>query len=122
MKLSTIFILSLLFLSFASDAQPMYSPQVRAERETKWMHDSLHLPEKKLAKVEQISLVYHQTMDSVNDHAGKSKEKIKQSLMRKKDADIKALLSKEQYRRYYKREQLIRKQSKVQYPKDRQPY
>jgi hypothetical protein len=122
MKLSTIFLFALLLSSAISVGQPRYSPQVRAERETTWMRDSLHLPENKLVKVMNISLTYNRAMDSVNDHAGRNKDKIQQKLMHKKDADFKALLNKEQYKRYYKREELIRKQEKIVYPRDRQPY
>lgn len=122
MKLSERIFCLLLLCSSVSFAQPRWSPGVRAERETQWMRDSLHLPEDKLEKVSEISLTYNRRMDSVNDIGGKIKEKSQQKLMRKKDADIKALLNKEQYQKYYKREQMIRQREKIQYKGRYQPY
>jgi len=121
MKLNRFFFFALL-MPVLSFAQPRFSPQVRAERETKWMHDSLQLTENKLQRVMSISLVYNKAMDSVSEHSGKNKGKVQQKLMKKKDADIKGMLTKAQYQRYYKREQMIRAQDKIKYQPGREPY
>jgi len=113
---------ALLLTPILSFAQPRFSPQVRAEREVKWMQDSLHLSESKLHNIMAISLTYNNAMDSIAEHAGKNKDKAQAKLMKKKDAQIKALLTKQQYQRYYRREQMIRMQDKVKYPPGKQPY
>ncbi len=121
MKFSTtVFVFALLCPTLLF-AQPMYSPGIRADRETTWMKDSLHLPEAKLNKVHEISLLYNQRMDSVSETSNKNKEKIKTKLSTKKDADIRSLLTRQQYQKYYRREQMIREREKIVYPKGRQP-
>jgi len=119
MKLSQLIIL----LLCASEAysQPRWSPEVRAENEARWMRDSLKLPGAKVKKAGSISLIYNRRMDSVNSLQQEDKEKMKQELMRKKDADIKRLLTKLQYQKYYRRETSLRYADTVKY-RGRQPY
>ncbi len=119
MKLSQLILL--LLCTAMSYAQPRFSPEVRAENEARWMRDSLKLPAAKVKKAGRISLVYNRRMDSVNSLQQDDKEKMKQELMRKKDADIKRLLTKLQYQKYYRRESALRHADTVRY-RGRQPY
>ena len=95
--------------SVNAHAQPAWSPELRAENEVKWMKDSLKLSVIQLKKIHYISLKYNRSRDSINISENKKKEQIKQQLDRKKDAEIKSLISKEQYQKYFKREQEMRK-------------
>ena len=117
MKLVCVFLFSLLF-NFASYAQPMWSPEVRSQREMQWMKDSLHISPEQADKITPLSLSYQQEMDKAGHLPDKTKKQA--SLGRKKDAQLKAILNKEQYQKYYKKEQIIRKQAKIIY-KDHQP-
>src|ERR1035437_2760054 len=100
-----------------SYAQPVWSPEVRSEREMQWMQDSLHISPDQYKKISEISLNYQRNMDKVAQPANKhSKDKMQKKLMQKKDADLKALLNNEQYQKYYRREKQIRKQAKIVYP------
>lgn len=112
-------ILLLLLCSYATFAQPRYSPEVRSKREIQWLQDSLHINASQLNKISSISLKYQQQMDKAADQPDKTKKQAK--LMKKKDAEMKAILDKGQYQRYYKREELIRKQDAIIY-KGHQPF
>jgi hypothetical protein len=107
MKQLTIIFFALLF-SISSNAQPRWSPEVRAERETQWLKDSASISPEQSAKIHKISLTYHQKMDKVAELRSKTKAKQKAALMRKKDADMKKILTKEQYRKYYRQEKKLR--------------
>ena len=127
MKLrSTFLFLFLVIISVypfaATFAQPAYSPEVRSDREMKWMQDSLHINKAQYKKISAISLSYQRNMDkaALPEHA-KSKERTQKKLMLKKDESMKSLLNKQQYQRYYKQEKQIRARAKVVYPADRQP-
>lgn len=115
MKLTTGILSLLLFCSFASFAQPRYSPEVRAEKEAQWMTDSLHITPEQSKKVHDISLTYNQQMDKASQLPSKQKDKAQQHLINKKDADLKTILNKEQYRKYCKWGKQIRKMGKIQY-------
>lgn len=119
MRLSQLILL--LLCASVSYAQPRWSPEVRAENEARWMRDSLKLPAAKVKKAGSISLIYNRQMDSVNSLQQGDKEKMKQDLMCKKDKDIKRLLTKPQYQKYYRRETLLRHADTVRY-RGRQPY
>ncbi|MCD6013285.1 MAG: hypothetical protein K0Q79_3147 [Flavipsychrobacter sp.] len=102
--------------------QPVWSPEVRAEDEARWMKDSLKLSAAKLKKAYSISLTYNRRMDSVNNLRHNDAGKDKQALTLKKDAAIKALLTKEQYKKYYRRAQKIRETENRRYEGKHQPY
>lgn len=104
MKRAHFLILGLLLSSSVGFAQPVWSPETRAERETAWMRDSLNVTEAQAVKINRIELTYHQQMDKVGDKNGRSAK----TLRRKKDKDMKALLNKKQYQRYYRREEAMR--------------
>jgi hypothetical protein len=114
MKQLTIIFFALLF-SLQSVAQPRVSPDVRAERETQWMKDSANVTPEQSTKFNKISLAYHQKMDKASEmKSARAKKKERESLMRKKDSQMKALLSKEQYKKYYAEEKRLRKIEKSQ--------
>ena len=121
MKLRICFLFTLIFCAFTSFAQPRYSPGVRADRETQWMTDSLHITAEQSKKAHDISLEYNQKMDDASHLPGKQKTKAQQRLERKKDADLKAILNKEQYEKYYRREKVIRSHANMQYKGPHQP-
>lgn len=121
MNRSKIIILLLSLCSLTSIAQPRYSPGVRAQRETQWILDSLHISPDKGDRIHTISLNYYQQMDKASELPGKEKDKKQKHLMNKKDADMRALMNKEQYQRYYKREEGIRQREKIIYKGPHQP-
>jgi hypothetical protein len=86
----------------------------------KWLIDSVHVTRQQEQKIAGLSLAYQEQMDKAAD--GPNKTTAQAKLMKKKDADYKAILTKEQYKKYYNREQLIRKQEKVVYKGKHQPY
>ena len=122
MKLTCSILSLLIFCFFTSFAQPRYSPGIRAEREAQWMTDSLHISPEQSKKVQAISLDYNQQMDKASELPDKQKKKTQQRLINKKDADLKAVLNKEQYQKYYKREKLIRARGETHYTGPHQPY
>jgi hypothetical protein len=120
--LNYLVFLGILCTSVISYAQPAYSPEVRSEREMQWMKDSLHIKPQLFDKISKISLSYQLNMDKAAQPDNKNgKEKTQKKLMQKKDADLKALLNKEQYARYYRREKEIRRIANIQHPPGRQP-
>ena len=118
MKLICSIFLFAMACVFAAHAQPRWSPGVRSQREIKWMQEALHITPGQLSRISGISLGYQQEMDKAAASPDRSKKQAR--LMRQKDSGLKAILDKEQYREYYKREQAIRKQDKIIY-KDHQP-
>jgi hypothetical protein len=109
MKFSCFVSLFLLYTS-VSMAQPVWSPQVRAERENAWMRDSLKLSPEKLKRAYDISLNYYQQLDRFSN-----KPKLQNKVMVKKDANMKPMLTKEQYQKYYRREKQNRQALRVKY-------
>jgi len=119
MKSKFLFIAAALLWPAVTFSQPRWSPEVRAQRELKWMKDSLLLNESQLGKVSALSLKYQQQMDQAAEARDNKKKQAK--LMKNKDASLKGILSKGQYQRYYNRETLIRRHDTATY-KGHQPY
>ena len=117
MRLNQFLLFILLFCTLASNAQPVWSPKVRATREAQWMQDSLHITTGQLEKAKPILLTYQQKMDQNNGNDKKQKE-----LMHEKDRSLKDILDKEQYKKYYRREQQIRSLPKRPLSGPHQPY
>lgn len=113
-------LLFILLTASTAIAQPLASPQVRADRETQWMKDSLKLPQAKLDKISAISLNYNTKMDSAAGLPDKVKRQ--KRLMSQKDACIKGLLTRTQYQRYLKREKEIRRIANIKYEGTHRPY
>ena len=101
-------LIALFLCTFASFAQPRYSPEVRSKREIQWLKDSLLISDAQLNKINSFSLTYQQKMDKAANQPDKKKRQAR--LMKKKDAEMKTILDHTQYTRYYSREELIRKQ------------
>ena len=118
MKFSCVALLLVWWCSVASYAQPRYSPEIRSKQEMQWLQDSVHISPGQWAKLSDISVTYQRQMDKAADEKDKVKKQAR--LMQKKDAAMRAILNKEQYRKYYKRESAIRKKDAVVY-KGRQP-
>ena len=115
MKIRSLLFLSLL-CSYASVAQPVWSPEVRADRENKWMQDSLQLSGEKLARAHDISLNYYRQLDRFSNN-----EKLQEKVMKKKDANMKPMLNKEQYQTYYRREKEQRRILRIKIPGPHRP-
>ncbi len=125
-RLNSIIIVFVCFYLFAADrsfAQPVWSPAVRSEREMQWMKDSLHLTKLQVEKITPISLDYQRNMDKAAQPDYATRGKRQHPLMRQKDAEMKAILTKKQFDKYYRRELLIRQsENDKHYEGDRQPY
>src|SRR3954466_6546338 len=104
----SIVFLFLLFSFFHSFAQPRWSPEVRSKREMAWMNDSLNLTKKQLDRIAPISLNYQREMDKATEPDYSKRGRKQHELMRKKDADLRGILTKNQYDLYYRRELRIR--------------
>ncbi len=123
MKLISTTVFLFLFWSFASVAQPAFSPEVRSERDLQWMKDSLHITPAQAEKLNHINLNFERNMDKANDPPdNRLKEKKQKQLMRKKDADIKVILNNERlYQTYYRREKEKRRIQAIKYTGPHQP-
>ena len=123
MRLFINSILLVVLCSAASFAQPVYSPEVRAGQEMKWMQDSLQLAPAQAEKLKVITLAYHTNMDKANKSKSTlHKTRTQSKLMQKKDADVKTVLhNKAKYNHYYKHEQEVRRQARVTYKGPHQP-
>ena len=84
------------------------------------MQDSLRITPDQLGRIGKLSLNYQRRMDKSADLPDKTKKQSR--LMQKKDAEMKAILDKVQYRKYFNREQLIRKQDTITYKGTHQPF
>ena len=117
MKLYRLLPAMFVLFSFASYAQPVWSPGKRAEMEEQWMQDSLHITPAQLQKISPVVLRYQQEKDKAKDS-----DKRQQQLIREKDKAVKAILDKDQYKLYYRREKRIRAMPKRVYTGGHQPY
>jgi hypothetical protein len=124
MKLRYSIVLLFLVCSSVSYAQPRWSPEIRSQREMEWMKDNLHLTETQLEKIKGISLDYQRNMDkAANSEDKNTGKKIQHQLIRLKDSDLKAILNKKQYDKYYDRELIIRqRENEHLYEGNRQTY
>ncbi len=122
MKLRSILLCLFLSLGIVAVAQPEWSPAVRAERDTAWLKDSLHLDAAKLEKAYTLSLAYHTSKDKAKQTGGKNKDKNIHKLEQARDSDFKKMLTKEQFIRFSRREQLARKRKTIKYNGKYRPY
>ncbi len=113
----------LLLCANVSFAQPAWSPEVRTEREMKWMTDSLHITPAQAQKIMPAVLQYHRNMDIAKSAKDKKcNGRTQKQIMKKKDSSVKAALHNDKlYSKYYKNEQLIRKSESVIYKGPHQP-
>ena len=81
------------------------------------MQDSLHLTTEQMQKVNPVLLNYQKNIDLSGNAVKKNK-----ALMQHKDAEMKTILNKEQYKKYYRREKQIRAIPKPNHSGPHQPY
>ena len=117
MKLSGSLLAICLWFSFSAAAQPVWSPQKRAQIEMEWMRDSLHLTPVQEKKAGSVVLNFQKQMDGAS-----GSEKKQHELMRKKDVVMQRILNPEQYKLYYRREQEIRSRPKPNHTGKHQAY
>ncbi len=117
MKRIGILLAVCIWLSLSGYAQPVWSPEKRAQMELEWMRDSLRLTPVQEKKARPVSVNFQKQMDGAD-----GAEKKQQDLMRKKDAAMKRILNGEQYKLYYRREQEIRSRPKPDRSGKRQAY
>ncbi len=117
MKLGGFFLIACLWFSFSGMAQPVWSPGKRADMEMEWMRDSLHVTPAQEKRISPTTANFQKQMDETNGSAKKQNE-----LMRKKDATMRHILNREQYKLYYRREQEIRSRPKPNRGGGRQAY
>ena len=100
---STI-VLSMLIVSvssFARQQMPQRSAEERAQRQTQWMQKNLGLTEEQNKKVYSILLYHANQADDVKTmQPGGEKRAEAKDIKRNKDADLKAVLSPDQYNKY----------------------
>ena len=75
---------------------------------------ALHLSEEQKPKFEEITKKYAEQMKAVKDSGGRPMSKFKKvkSIRKNKDADMKSLLSKEQYKIYLEKHEEMKKKIK----------
>ena len=117
MKLRGLLLVVCSWFSFPVAAQPVWSPEKRAEMEMEWMRDSLRLTPTQAKKAHPVSLNYQKKMAET----GGSKTK-QHDLMQKKDGAMKHILNPEQYKVYYRREEEIRSRPEPSHSGKRQAY
>jgi hypothetical protein len=113
----SVLLVTILLYCASAVAQPVWSPHALAERENKWMRDSLLLPVGKLEKALNISESYYTTIQQNEQNM-----EMQAKADKKKDARMKPLLTSQQYQRYYRREQELRQARKARYHGKHQPY
>lgn len=120
MKLKITFATLLLLAGTVTFAQPRWPAKLRAKSENEWMKDNLHLSEGQLTRASSIVNEFEAQMD----HAAETPEtrvKAQARLMRKKDIDMKAVLSGSQYQKWYANEVQSRQRHNATYKEGRGP-
>jgi Spy/CpxP family protein refolding chaperone len=86
------------------------SAEEMAQRQDKWMQDSLNLTAEQLPKVSALNLEYSQKLKKVMDSEMERMEKFQefQVLQQNKDYEIKKVLNKEQFKKYQKIQEAMR--------------
>ena len=120
MKLRLTIAFLLLLSATASFAQPRWSGKLRAKSETEWMKDNLNLSAGQLTKASSIVLDFQQQMDKAGE-TPETRNKVQQRLMRKKDMDMKAILNKTQYQKYYNNQVQMRQRENATYKDGHRP-
>ena len=88
-------------LSWSQEHMQRKSPQERAQNQTRWMQKNLALTEDQNKKVYDIILRYAQEADNnATNPPGKQKKRDRQEINRDREADLKAVLTGEQFQKY----------------------
>ncbi len=92
----------LLLTSVAALAQQRRTPEERAQNQTKWMQNNLALTQDQNTRVYDIILHYAREADNTNTNTppGSEKKLEKRDIMRDKDAELKQVLTGEQFQKY----------------------
>jgi hypothetical protein len=101
-------------MSFATYAQESgFTPEERAQYHTDWMKADLKLTAEQEEKVHEINLKYAREAETIKSDGGSRMSKMKQgkSLIARKDADLKPILTDEQYTLYQEKKQDRKKQA-----------
>ena len=86
---------------FAQQQMQQRTPEERAQRQTSWMQKNLGLTDEQNKKVYDIMLYHAQQADADKGMAaGPDKKMDKKELKRDTDAELKAVLTGDQYRQY----------------------
>jgi len=106
-------LLSLVLSVNAQDKQPM-NPQEKAQKLTDWMKTSLKLTDDQVAKVQPINLKYAQKMADTKNSS--QDQNAKMAAMKAdeeaKDAELKAVLTPEQYSSWQTKKADMKKEMK----------
>ncbi len=78
----------------------MKTPEERAEKQTTWMVKDLNLTDDQKAKVETINLDYAKKAEAHRQEMKAEKEKFRATQKAGKDAELKAVLSPEQFAKF----------------------
>jgi Spy/CpxP family protein refolding chaperone len=92
----------LLFASCAAMAQqPRRTPEERAGNQTRWMQHNLALTQNQSTRVYDIVLHYAREADNTNASIPPGEKRLeKRDIMRNKDAELKQVLTGEQFQKY----------------------
>jgi len=104
----SIAFIAVVFSSVIASAQqmPQRSPQERAQNQTQWMQKNLGINEDQNKKVYDIIFKHAQEMDAArNSAAGEDRRSAMQNIAASRDADLKNVLTGEQFQKYQAHEQ-----------------
>ena len=104
----SIALIAVVFSSVIASAQqmPQRSPQERAQNQTQWMQRNLGISEDQNKKVYDIIFKHAQEMDAArNSAAGEDRRSAMQNIAAGRDAELKNVLTGEQFQKYQAHEQ-----------------
>ena len=110
LKQSGIAALLICMFTFARAQEgQMPSPEARASKMTEWMKTNLNLTADQVSKVQDLNLKYAVKMDSLkNGSQGQDKQNIYDEMKSEgeaKDAEMKSILTADQYKNYQEKKQ-----------------
>ena len=104
-------LLTLVLSVSAQDKQPM-NPQEKAQKLTDWMKTNLKLTDDQVAKVQPINLKYALAMADTKQHTGSNAKMAMKADEEAKDAELKAVLTPEQYSAWQTKKADMKKEMK----------
>jgi periplasmic protein CpxP/Spy len=107
----TCVLLSLSFNSFAQDQRQQMTPEQRAERQTTMMQKNMNLTTDQTAKVKDINAKYASKNADLMQ-AGGDQSQARQKMMMDKEAEMKGVLTADQFAQYQKMEQAMMQRMK----------
>jgi len=103
-----LLLIAALFVTTWVSAQQMQmkSPQERAQKQTMWMQKNLGLTEEQNKQVYNINLKYAQQVDEARAGAAGAEKKMEvRDLQKDKEAELKGVLTGDQFQKYQARQQ-----------------